>query len=76
MELARTSPSERDCPANHTEYLSEFVASNAVTLHLFQNPTCTTIQAFPCGDHWHIGHVTKAGKAACIAAQATPSGPP
>lgn len=38
------------------EYLSEAVANNAVQLHLLSAPDCTTIAAYPCGDHWHIGH--------------------
>lgn len=62
MELSR-------CPSDHTTYLSQAVADNAVTLHLFKSPHCTTINAFPCGDHFHIGHTSKAGKEACIASQ-------
>jgi hypothetical protein len=52
------------CPAGHTVYLSEMVADNAVTLHQFKHPQCTSIQRFSCGDHFHIGHPTKADKLA------------
>lgn len=62
--------SVRDCPeGKHVAYLSQMLADNAVTLHLMLSPTCTTIQAFECGDHFHIGHTTRAGKADCLAAQ-------
>lgn len=59
--------SARPCPPKHTVYLSQMVADNAVTLHRFQNPDCTSITTFPCGDHFHIGHNTKAGKERCMA---------
>jgi hypothetical protein len=43
-------------------YLSEAVAGNAVTLHRFKFPACDSIGWFACGDHFHIGHPTKADK--------------
>lgn len=46
------------CPPDHLEYLSQMLADNAVILHKMIHPTCVGIQAFPCGDHWHIGHAT------------------
>lgn len=61
----------RPCPANHTEYLSQSVADNAVTLHQFKSPDCTDIRAFPCGDHFHIGHTSKAAKDKCMEANGT-----
>lgn len=44
------------CPPDHDEYPSEFVAENAATLHRWIAVGCELIEAFPCGDHWHIGH--------------------
>lgn len=49
------------------------VADNAVTLHTFSSPDCTTISAWECGDHFHIGHdgltpEARAATAACKAA--------
>ncbi|WP_374457727.1 hypothetical protein [Nocardioides sp.] len=38
------------------DYLSQMLADNAVELHKLTAPGCTTIAAYPCGDHWHIGH--------------------
>lgn len=55
------------------EYLSQMLADNAVELHHFSAPECTTIGAYPCGDHFHIGHSgltsdERARAAACKAA--------
>lgn len=44
------------CHVDKVEYLSQMLAENAVVLHQLSAPECTTIQAFPCGDHFHIGH--------------------
>lgn len=44
------------CTVEKVEYLSQMVAENAVALHKLSAPECTTIAAYPCGDHWHIGH--------------------
>lgn len=44
------------CHVDKVEYLSQMLADNAVELHRLAAPECTTIQAFPCGDHWHLGH--------------------
>lgn len=38
------------------DYLSQAVAENAVVLHKLSAPDCTTIAAYPCHDHWHLGH--------------------
>lgn len=48
------------------EHPSRMVAENAVELHKWSAPDCTTINAYPCGDHFHIGHdgATPALKAA------------
>lgn len=68
---------ERSCPeGKHIEYLSQMLADNAVILHKFLSPTCDTIVAFECGDHFHIGHTSKAGKTACIEAQGITGWPP
>lgn len=56
---------DRVCPPGHVEYPSEMVANNAVTLHMFVHPGCTKIEAFECGDHWHIGHHSPLDKANC-----------
>ena len=44
------------CHVEKVEYLSQMLADNAVELHHLSCPDCTTIGAFPCEDHWHIGH--------------------
>lgn len=44
------------CHVEKVEYLSQMTADNAVTLHQLSCPDCTTIAAYPCGDHFHIGH--------------------
>lgn len=67
------------CTVDKVEYLSEAVANNAVQLHLFCAPDCTTFAAYPCDDqghdlpHWHTGHdgltaEARAKAAACKAA--------
>lgn len=38
------------------DYLSQMLAENAAELHKLSAPECTTIAAYPCGDHFHIGH--------------------
>lgn len=38
------------------DLLSEATAANMVKLHKISAPDCTTINAYPCGDHFHIGH--------------------
>lgn len=48
------------CPPNHTEYGSEFLGNNAVTLHRMKNPYCEGVMMFPCGDHFHVGHTEPA----------------
>lgn len=43
-------------------YASEYLATNAATLHRFVHPDCTDVQPYLCRDnpnepeHWHIGH--------------------
>lgn len=44
------------CQAEKVEYLSQMLADNAVQLHKLSAPDCTTIAAYACGDHYHIGH--------------------
>ncbi|MDQ6524311.1 hypothetical protein RB608_11900 [Nocardioides sp. LHD-245] len=52
------------CDTGKVAYLSEYLASNAATLHTFLHPECTDARAYPCsrgerrpGDrHWHVGH--------------------
>lgn len=44
------------CPREHVAYGSQMLADNAVTLHLMRCPWCVSIEAFACGDHFHIGH--------------------
>lgn len=51
------------CPADHVTYLSRALADNAVILHGLTTAGCDTIEPFPHGDHFHIGHPSKeAGK--------------
>lgn len=55
------------------DLLSEATAANMVELHRMSAPECTAINAYPCGDHFHIGHDSstpeaKAAGAACKAA--------
>lgn len=59
--------------ADKVDYLSQMLAENAVQLHKLSAPECTTIAAYQCGDHWHIGHdgrtpAAKAQARACKAA--------
>lgn len=44
--------------AEKVAYLSQYLATNAVTLHGFMHPDCPGIEAYPCHDctDWHIGH--------------------
>lgn len=44
------------CPPGHTDYPSQEVADNAVTLHQIAFPYCRAYHAWPHGDHWHVGH--------------------
>lgn len=44
------------CTVEKVEYLSQMLADNAVQLHKLSSPGCTTIEAYPCGDHYHLGH--------------------
>lgn len=44
------------CPREHVAYGSQMLADNALALHLMRCPWCTSIEAFACGDHFHIGH--------------------
>jgi hypothetical protein len=48
-----------------TEYASQQLASNATELHALMCPLCAGTHPYPCGDHWHIGHVSKAVGDAC-----------
>lgn len=50
------------------DYLSRAVAANAVELHKFSAPECTTIAAYACGDHFHIGHDGLTAEARTLAA--------
>lgn len=50
-----------------TEYASHTLASNATELHALMCPKCEGTQAYPCGDHWHIGHVSRAAGDRCKA---------
>lgn len=47
------------------EYLSSWLAWNAVWLHELAHPGCAAVNAYPCGDHWHIGHTSRRAKAEC-----------
>lgn len=42
--------------AEKVDYLSQMLADNAVVLHGLSAPDCTTIAAYRCGDHGHLGH--------------------
>lgn len=44
------------CPPHHTPYPSELVADNAVALHGIAFRYCRGYHAWPCDDHWHVGH--------------------
>lgn len=46
--------------ADKVAYLSEYLASNAATLHFFVHPACRHVEAYHCKtcDGWHIGHLT------------------
>jgi len=54
--------------AGKSEHLSRMLAENAVELHRWTAPDCTTIEAYPCGDHYHVGHSSHAAGEACKAA--------
>lgn len=44
--------------ASHHPYDSEYLATNAVTLHGLAHTNCAGLKSFACGDHWHVGHHT------------------
>lgn len=44
------------CPPGHTAYPSALVADNAVQLHTMAFRYCGGFHAWPCGDHFHVGH--------------------
>lgn len=51
------------CPADKVAYLSEYVATNAATLHGFMHPACHDVEPYRCtwcsepgAEVWHIGH--------------------
>lgn len=52
------------------QYLSTEVAGNALELHSLANADCAGVHSWVCGDHFHIGHDTRAGDTACRAAAA------
>lgn len=56
------------CPnmLTHVEYASEMLARNMVTIHELADQ-CTAFHHWPCGDHWHVGHKTKAAGDWCKA---------
>ena len=58
------------CPPRHVEYLSAMLADNAVVLHGIANPSCQGFAAFPCGDHYHVGHTSPEVGNRCKAATA------
>lgn len=43
------------------------LAENAAELHRLEYPQCGGIHAFPCGDHFHVGHMRKSLGLACRA---------
>ena len=47
------------CPPGHTAYPSEQIARNAVELHRWAFRYCGGYGCWPCGDHWHAGHVQR-----------------
>lgn len=53
------------CPPGHTAYPSEQVATNVVELHRIAHVHCGGFEAWPCGDHWHVGHPSAAVGQAC-----------
>lgn len=55
------------CPPGHLVYGSQQVATNATELHKMSSPWCSSIEAFPCADHFHIGHSNKEGRELCRA---------
>lgn len=56
--------------ADRVAYPSLEVATNAVYLHGLANLECAGVKAYECGDHWHIGHLSRASSAACHTATA------
>ena len=50
------------CPPHHVPYACAEQARNAATIHQIAHPHCEGFAPFPCGDHFHVGHLT-AGKA-------------
>lgn len=53
------------------EHGSQHLAENAVVLHGLSFPECPgTMQAYPCGDHWHIGHLQQGAGVECKARHA------
>ena len=56
-----------DCPPDHVAYGCQQMADNAVTLHGIAYPFCEGIRAFPCGDHFHIGHPKRESGRMCRA---------
>ena len=64
--------SDRECETpGHFRYDSEMLANNAVTLHRLASPDCEGIYAFPCMDHFHIGHRKPSQSARCKASSPT-----
>lgn len=57
-----------ECGVDKPAYLSRAVADNAVTLHLLSAPDCRKFAPYPCGDHFHVGHKSKAAGTWCKAA--------
>lgn len=46
------------------------LADNRAAIHLMEYPHCGGVHAFPCGDHWHFGHVNRSIGDACKARHA------
>lgn len=57
--------SEERCLPGHTSYASAMLATNAVTLHVTAFLHCEGFHAWPCGDHYHVGHRTPATGRRC-----------
>lgn len=56
--------------ADRVPYPSLEVAGNAVYLHGLANPACAGVRWYECGDHWHIGHRSRAASVECHTAAA------
>lgn len=66
--LDAASTEEGACRWPHkTEYPSRALAENAAVLHTMASldSKCTDVNAYPCGDHWHVGHTSRRAAKRC-----------